>query len=263
MIILRYTPEGEEGATNNRETIALVGKGITFDSGGISLKPADGMEKMKYDMAGGAAVMGAMRAIAQLRPAINVIGIIPATENMPSGRATKPGDVVRSMSGKTIEVVNTDAEGRLILADALCYARRLGATKLVDLATLTGAVSVALGSVYAAVYGNDQHLVHELIEAGRAVGEKLWEMPLDRAYREQIKSDIADLKNIGGKKAGSITAAYFLKEFAEETPWAHLDIAGTAWLDENKPYLACGPTGIGVRTLATFVCRLAERISKG
>nr|BAL55042.1 leucyl aminopeptidase [uncultured Acidobacteriota bacterium] len=258
LIVLRYVPEGDEALLSRLPTIALLGKGITFDSGGISLKPAEGMEQMKYDMAGGAAVLGAMRAIAQLRPRIKVLGLVPATENMPSGRAQKPGDVVRTLSGKTVEVINTDAEGRLILADTITYARRLGAQKIVDLATLTGACVVALGSVYAAIFGNDAALVEQLIAAGREAGEKLWPMPLDPEYREQLKSEIADLKNVGGRKAGAITAAYFLKEFAEETPWAHVDIAGTAWLDEQKPYVASGPTGMGVRTLAHFVCRSAE-----
>lgn len=248
LIVLRYT--SEEPST---ETVAIVGKGITFDTGGISIKPSEGMEKMKYDMAGGATTIGAMRAIAAIKPKVNVIGLIPATENMPSGRAQRPGDVVHSMSGKTIEVINTDAEGRLILADALTYARQLGATRIVDLATLTGAVSIALGDVYVAVLGNDQRWVDEVIEAGRRAGEKIWQLPLDREYRDQIKSEIADLKNVGGRKAGTITAGYFLREFVDETPWAHLDIAGTAWNDSTKPYLAVGPTGVGVRTLVELV----------
>lgn len=252
LIILRYTPPERF----SDELVAFVGKGITFDSGGISLKPSQGMEKMKYDMAGGAAVLGAMRAIGQLRPGIAIVGVVPATENMPSGRAQKPGDVIRSLSGKTIEVVDTDAEGRLILADALTYAQRLGATTMIDIATLTGACVVALGSVYGAVLGNNERLVAEVIEAGRQAGERLWQLPLDEAYREQLKSEIADIKNVGGRKAGTITAAYFLKEFVGETAWAHLDIAGTAWLEEKKPYLSVGPTGMGVRTLV----HLAERL---
>ncbi|HXF05841.1 MAG TPA: aminopeptidase, partial [Blastocatellia bacterium] len=207
-----------------------------------------------------AAVLGAMRAIAQLRPPVPVLGIVPATENMPSGRAQKPGDILRSMSGKTIEVINTDAEGRLILADAVSYARHLGATRIIDLATLTGAVSVALGSVYAAILGTDQQLIDDVIAAGREAGEKLWQLPLDREYREQLRSDIADVKNVGSRKAGTITGAYFIREFVEDTPWAHLDIAGVAWLEESKPHLASGPTGFGVRTLANYVCRLAERM---
>jgi leucyl aminopeptidase len=249
LIVLRYTPK-----TESNETIAIVGKGITFDTGGISIKPADGMEKMKYDMAGGATTIGAMRAIAQLKPAVNVIGIVPATENMPGGRSQRPGDVVRAMTGKTIEVINTDAEGRLVLADAVAYARKLGATKIVDLATLTGAVSIALGDVYVAVLGSDQTWIDEIISAGKKAGEKIWQLPLDKEYREQIKSEIADIKNIGGRKAGTITGAYFIREFVEDTPWAHLDIAGTAWNDSNKPHLSAGPTGVCVRTLVKLVC---------
>jgi leucyl aminopeptidase len=252
LIVLSYTPQAE-----SKETVAIVGKGLTFDTGGISIKPADGMEKMKYDMAGGATTIAALRAIAQLKPAVNVLGIVPATENMPGGRAQRPGDVVRSMAGKTIEIINTDAEGRLILADALAYARKLGATRLVDLATLTGAVSIALGDVYVAVLGNNQDWVSQIIEAGKRSGERIWQLPLDRDYRDQIKSEIADIKNTGGRKAGTITAAYFLREFVEDTPWAHLDIAGTAWNDSNKPYLSAGPTGVCVRTLANLVCGIA------
>jgi len=252
LIVLSYLPNADSS-----ETVAIVGKGLTFDTGGISIKPADGMEKMKYDMAGGATTIAAMRAIAQLKPAVNVLGLVPASENMPGGRAQRPGDVVRSMAGKTIEVINTDAEGRLILADALAYARKLGATKIVDLATLTGAVSVALGDIYVAVLGNDQAWTDRIIEAGKRSGEKIWQLPLDREYRDQIKSDIADIKNTGGRKAGTITAAYFLREFVEDTPWAHLDIAGTAWNDSNKPYLSVGPTGVCVRTLANLVSEMA------
>lgn len=254
LIVLTYTPNAEP--TSN-ETIAIVGKGVTFDTGGISIKPADGMEKMKYDMAGGATTIAAMRAIAQLKPAVNVIGLVPAVENMPGGRAQRPGDVVRSMAGKTIEVINTDAEGRLILCDAMSYAIQLGATRIVDLATLTGAVSIALGDVYVAVLGNNQEWTDAIINAGKASGEKIWQLPLDREYRDQIKSDIADIKNVGGRKAGTITAAYFLREFVGDTPWAHLDIAGTAWNDSNKPHLSVGPTGICVRTLVNLVSQMA------
>lgn len=249
MIVLTYSPK-----TESKETIAIVGKGITFDTGGISIKPSDGMEKMKYDMAGGATTLGVMRAIAQLKPSVNVIGIVPTTENMPGGRAQRPGDVVRAMSGKTIEVINTDAEGRLILADAVAYARKLGATKIVDLATLTGAVSVALGDVYVAALGTDQAWIDQILAAARKAGEKVWQLPLDKEYREQIKSEIADIKNIGGRKAGTITGAYFIREFAEDTPWAHLDIAGTAWNENGKSHLAVGPTGVGLRTLVNLVC---------
>lgn len=248
LIVLNYTPN-----TEAQETIAIVGKGLTFDTGGISIKPSEGMEKMKYDMAGGATTIAAMRAIAQLKPGINVIGLVGAVENMPGGRAQRPGDVVRSMAGKTIEVINTDAEGRLVLADVLAYACKLGATKIVDLATLTGAVSIALGDVYVAALGNNQDWTNAVIEAGRRAGEKIWELPLDKDYREQIKSDIADIKNVGGRRAGTITAAYFLREFVGDTPWVHLDIAGTAWNDNKKSYLAAGPTGICVRTLARLV----------
>jgi leucyl aminopeptidase len=249
LIVMRYTPQ-----FRSDETIAIIGKGITFDTGGISIKPADGMEKMKYDMAGGATTIGTMRALAQLRPQVNVLGIVPATENMPDGRAQRPGDVVHAMTGKTIEVINTDAEGRLVLADAVAYARKLGATKIVDLATLTGAVSVALGDVYIAILGTNQELIDQIITAGRRAGEKIWQLPLDKEYREQIKSEIADIKNIGGRKAGTITGAYFIREFVEDTPWAHLDIAGTAWNETNKSYLSVGPTGVCVRTLVNLVC---------
>jgi len=195
-----------------------------------------------------------MRAVAQLKPSVNVIGLMPASENMPSGHAYKPGDVLRAMSGKTIEVINTDAEGRLILADAIAYARKLGATRIIDLATLTGAVSIALGSVYAAILGNDQSFVNEIRKSAAAVGERLWQLPMDEEYRDLIKSDIADIKNSGGRYAGTITAAYFLREFAENTPWVHLDIAGTAWENDKKPYMAKGPTGVAIRTLINFVC---------
>ncbi len=252
MIVLRHT-----GDETNSNVIAIVGKGITFDSGGISIKPAEGMEKMKYDMSGAAATLAAMRAIAQLKPRVNVIGVMPTTENMPSGRAYKPGDVLRAMSGKTIEVINTDAEGRLILADAISYARKLGATKIIDLATLTGAVSIALGAINVAILGNDQLFVDEVRGAAREVGERFWQLPMDKDYREMIKSDIADIKNSSGRNAGTITAAYFLREFAEDTPWVHLDIAGTAWESERKPYMSKGPTGVAIRTLINYVCNHA------
>jgi leucyl aminopeptidase len=249
LITLTYTPK-----TESNETVAIVGKGVTFDTGGISIKPSDGMEKMKYDMAGGATTIGAMRAIAQLKPPVKVIGVVPATENMPGGRAQRPGDVVRAMNGKTIEVINTDAEGRLILADAVAYARKLGATKIIDIATLTGAVSIALGDVYVAILGTDQNWIDQVLAAARKSGEKLWQLPLDKDYREQIKSEIADIKNVGGRKAGTITGAYFIREFVEDTPWAHLDIASTAWNECGKPHLAVGPTGVGLRTLVNLVC---------
>jgi leucyl aminopeptidase len=255
LIILKYTPPS--AVEDGDELLAFVGKGITFDSGGISLKPGENMELMKYDMTGGATVMGAMRAIAQLKPSIPVLGVVPCAENLPSGKATKPGDVVRAMTGKTIEVINTDAEGRLILADAIAYAKKLGATTIVDMATLTGAVSIALGDVNTAVIGTDQDLIDEIIAAGKEAGEKFWQLPLDKEYSKQIKSDIADIKNVGGRKAGTITAAAFLKEFADGVSWAHLDIAGTAWGDEAKPYRSKGPTGVAVRTLLRIVARAA------
>jgi len=256
LIILKYTPAntGDE----NGDLLAFVGKGITFDSGGISLKPGENMELMKYDMTGGATVMGAMRAIAQIKPSIPVLGVVPCSENLPSGKATKPGDVVRAMTGKTIEVINTDAEGRLILADAIAYAKKLGATKIVDIATLTGAVSIALGDVNTAVIGTDQELIGEIVAAGKEAGERFWQLPLDKEYSKQIKSDIADIKNVGGRKAGTITAAAFLKEFADGVSWAHLDIAGTAWGDEAKPYRAKGPTGVAVRTFIRIVARASR-----
>jgi leucyl aminopeptidase len=263
LIILKYTPREAATGHENEALLSFVGKGITFDSGGISLKPGENMELMKYDMTGGATVIGAMRAIAQLKPAIPVLGVVPASENLPSGKATKPGDVVRAMSGKTIEVINTDAEGRLILSDAICYAKKLGATRIIDMATLTGAVSIALGDVNTAILGTDQALIDEVIEAGREVGEKFWQLPLDKEYTKQIKSDIADIKNVGGRKAGTITAAAFLKEFADGVSWAHLDIAGTAWGDDAKPFRAKGPTGVVVRTLINIVDREAAARSTG
>ena len=260
LIVLKYTPGGGARAGGGEGLLALVGKGVTFDTGGISIKPGENMELMKYDMTGGATVIGVLRAVAQLKPPIPVLGVVPATENMPSGKATKPGDVVRAMSGKTIEVINTDAEGRLILADAISYAKKLGATRVIDLATLTGAVSIALGDVNVAILGTDQSLIDEVIESGREVGEKFWQLPLNKEYSKQIKSDIADIKNVGGRKAGTITAAAFLKEFVDGLSWAHLDIAGTAWGDEAKPFRAKGPTGIAVRTLLHLIEREAQKV---
>src|SRR6185503_14879800 len=255
MIVLKYTPPRKAKSDG---LLALVGKGITFDSGGISLKPGENMELMKYDMSGAATVIGTMRAIAQLKPAVPVLGVAPCCENLPSGKATKPGDILRAMTGKTIEVINTDAEGRLILADAIAYAKKLGATQIIDMATLTGAVSIALGDVNTAILGTDQKLIDSFIAAGREVGERFWQLPLDNDYSNQIKSDIADIKNVGGKKAGTITASAFLKEFADGVSWAHLDIAGTAWGDPATPYRAKGPTGVAVRTLIEFVERSAR-----
>ncbi|HXI24041.1 MAG TPA: leucyl aminopeptidase [Pyrinomonadaceae bacterium] len=257
LIIMKYEPSRFRGKKDG--LLALVGKGVTFDSGGISLKPGENMELMKYDMTGAATVIGTMRAIAQLKPSIPVLGVAPCTENLPSGKATKPGDVLKAMTGKTIEVINTDAEGRLILADAIAYAKKLGATKIIDMATLTGAVSIALGDVNTAILGTDQELIDEVIASGVEVGEKFWQLPLDKEYTNQIKSDIADIKNVGGKKAGTITAAAFLKEFSEETPWAHLDIAGTAWGDPATSFRSKGPTGIAVRTLIEFIERSARQ----
>jgi leucyl aminopeptidase len=248
LIVLRYEPAGAPG----KPVLGLVGKGITFDTGGISIKPADGMEKMKYDMAGGATMLGAMRAIALLKPKVKVIGIVCATENMPSGKAQKPGDIQTAMSGKTIEIINTDAEGRLVLADGLCYARQLGCTHLVDAATLTAAVVVALGYANAGIFANDDEIYNRFKSALDKAGEKMWRLPLDDEYKEQIKSNIADIMNTGGRWGGAITAAKFLQEFAEETPWIHLDIAGTAWMEDAKPWIAKGPSGIAVRSLIEF-----------
>ncbi len=245
LIIVRYVPAQPP---KSKDHLGLVGKGVTFDTGGVSIKPAEGMEKMKYDMAGGAAMLGAMRAIAQLRPAIPVTALVPAVENMVGSKAQRPGDIVTSLSGKTIEVLNTDAEGRLILIDAITYAQRLGCTHLVDAATLTGAIVVALGSVNIGVFTNNDALLARVLAAAKAEGEKAWHMPLDDEYKDLLKSAFADLANIGGRWGGAISAAYFLKEFAGDTPWVHLDIAGTAWLDDAKPFLAKGPSGVGVRT---------------
>jgi len=247
MIVMKYKPAGEAKPGDH---LALIGKGVTFDSGGISIKPAQDMEKMKYDMCGAAAVLGAMRAIAQLKPNVPVTGIVPSVENMLSGRAQRPGDIVKSLSGKTVEVLNTDAEGRLILNDAITYAKTLGCTHLVDAATLTGAIVVALGHVHTGAFTNNEALLARVMTAAKDEGEKMWPMPLDEDYRELLKSAYADLANIGPRWGGAITAAWFLREFAEETPWVHLDIAGTGWLDDAAPHLAKGPTGVCVRTFA-------------
>ncbi len=249
LIVMTYEPAGALA----KPVLGLVGKGITFDTGGISIKPADGMEKMKYDMAGGATMIGAMRAIALLKPKVKVIGIVCATENMPSGKAQKPGDVQIAMSGKSIEIINTDAEGRLVLADGLHYARQLGCTHLVDAATLTGAVVVALGYTNAGIFANDDDMYERFRKANAKAGEKMWRMPLDDEYKDQIRSSIADIMNSGGRWGGAVTAAMFLKEFAEDTPWIHLDIAGTAWMEDQKPWIAKGPSGIALRSLVEFV----------
>ena len=249
LIVMRYEPAGAP----EKPVLGLVGKGVTFDTGGISIKPADGMEKMKYDMAGGATMIGAMRAIALLKPKVKVIGIVCATENMPSGKAQKPGDIQTAMSGKTIEIINTDAEGRLVLADGLCYARKLGCTHLIDAATLTGAVVVALGYYNAGIFSNDDAFYESFTKALNKAGEKMWRLPVTDEYLDQTRSSIADLMNTGGRWGGASTAAAFLKEFAEETPWIHLDIAGTAWMEDQKPWIAKGPSGIAVRSLVEFV----------
>jgi leucyl aminopeptidase len=249
LIVIKYEPQGAP----EKPMLGLIGKGITFDTGGISIKPADGMEKMKYDMAGGAAMIGAMRAIAMLKPKVKVIAIVCATENMPSGKAQKPGDVQIAMSGKSIEIINTDAEGRLVLADGLHYARQLGCTHLIDAATLTGACVVALGGVNAGAFANNEDIYKHFTQALERSGEKFWRLPLDSEYQEMIRSNIADIMNTGGRWGGAITAAMFLKEFVDETPWIHLDIAGTAWIDDNKGWIAKGPSGIGVRSLVEFV----------
>jgi leucyl aminopeptidase len=246
LIVLRHTPPNAPA----QPVLGLVGKGITFDTGGISIKPAEGMERMKDDMSGGAAVVGAMRAIALLNAPITVIGVVPTTENMPGGRAMKPGDVLTGAGGRTVEVLNTDAEGRLVLGDALWYARQLGATHLVDAATLTGACVVALGKAAAGLFGQPDAWVEVVRDTAMAAGDRCWPMPLYEEYREQIKSDIADMTNTGGRAAGACTAAMFIREFTGGLPWAHLDIAGTAWSDEAKPWQPKGPTGVAVRTLA-------------
>ncbi|MGC1424210.1 MAG: leucyl aminopeptidase [Terracidiphilus sp.] len=249
LIVLKYEPEG----VTDGPVLGLVGKGITFDTGGISIKPADNMEKMKYDMAGGAAMIGAMRAIALLKPKVRVIGIVCAAENMPDGKAQKPGDVQTAMSGKTIEIINTDAEGRLVLADGITYARSLGATHLIDAATLTGACVVALGMINAGAFSNDDATI-EKFQAGLATsGERFWRMPLADEYYDMIRSDIGDIKNTGGRWGGAITAAEFLHAFAEDTPWIHLDIAGLAWIEDNKPFIAKGPSGVAVRSILEWV----------
>ena len=257
LIVMHYEPSGAP----EKPFLGLVGKGITFDSGGISIKPSDGMEKMKYDMAGGAAMIGAMRAIAQLKPNLRVIGIVCATENMPSGAAQKPGDVQIAMSGKSIEIINTDAEGRLVLADGLHYAQQLGATHLIDAATLTGAVVVALGMINVGVFANDDEFYQRFNNALKASGEKMWRLPVEDEYREMIKSSIADMVNSGGRWGGAVTAAMFLKEFVGDTPWIHLDIAGTAWMEEAKPWIAKGPSGVPVRSLVEFVREFATENS--
>jgi len=253
MIVLKYI-----GDASNPNFTAFVGKGVTFDSGGISIKPSLNMGEMKSDMAGGATVLGTMLGIGKLKPKVNILGIIPCTENMPSGHAYKPGDVISSMSGKTIEIITTDAEGRLILADAITYAQQLGATQIIDLATLTGACVVALGNVTSGIISNNKDLCNQVLAAAEYTGEKMWELPNFAEYKEQFKSDIADLKNSGGRMAGAITAGLFIAEFVNDIPWVHIDIAGTADRNETSGYHGKGGTGVGVRTLI----QLAESMSR-
>jgi leucyl aminopeptidase len=255
LIVLRHDPAGAAAGVR----LGLVGKGITFDSGGISIKPADGMDRMKADMGGGAAVIAAMCALSRLRVPLSIVAVVPSTENMPGGRALKPGDVLRSASGKTVEVINTDAEGRLVLADGLWYARELGATHLADVATLTGACVVALGRITTGLFGTPDRWVDRVRRASDLAGERAWPMPLYDEYFEQLKSETADMVNVGGRPAAAITAAMFLKQFAGDLPWAHLDIAGTAWTDDAKPWQARGATGAGVRTLVELATDLANR----
>jgi len=252
-IVLSY-----KGRQSKAPDLALVGKGITFDSGGISIKPSEGMADMKDDMAGGASVIAALAALAQLKPAINVTALVPATENLPSGTAIKPGDIITTMNGKTIEVLNTDAEGRLILADALCYANKLGAKAIIDVATLTGACQIALGKITSGLFTNNQPLLDKVIAAAKEVGEPAWQLPLFDEYKEFIKSDIADIKNIGNRYGGAITAAKFLEEFVDKTPWVHLDLTGPI-TDKDKGYFVKGATGGPVRTLVSVVLGMAKK----
>jgi leucyl aminopeptidase len=252
LIVVKYTPKKNTGKKG--ELLALVGKGITFDTGGISIKPAAGMEAMKYDMTGGATVLGTMMAIGNLKPSIPVIGVVAAVENMPGSKATRPSDVVTAMNGKTVEILNTDAEGRLVLADAVHYAEKQGATKIIDMATLTGAVIIALGDLNTGIMGNDQEFVDEIIGCAKEVGENFWQLPIGKEYSKGIKSDIADVKNIGpSRKAGTIIGAVFIQEFIDKAKWAHLDIAGTAWADEGSGHQAKGPTAVAVRALLRLV----------
>ncbi len=254
LIVMRYT-----APKKSKVTVGLVGKGITFDTGGISIKPAAKMDEMKTDMSGGANVIGVMKALSELGAPVNVLGVVPATENMPGGHAIKPGDVLTASNGKTIEVLNTDAEGRLILADGLVYARGQGATHLVDIATLTGAVIVALGHVTTGVMGNNQPWLDQVLAAAKDAGEKMWQLPLFSEYADMMKGEISDLKNISGvSDAGSITAAGFLNAFAENTPWAHLDIAGTSWYGSDKSWMSKGATAAGLRTMANLVRNFAK-----
>ena len=255
LIVVRYAPADAPESP----LVGLIGKGITFDTGGISIKPSENMHEMKTDMAGGATMLGVMQALAQLKPKTRALAVIPATENMPSGKALKPGDVVTSMSGKTIEILNTDAEGRLVLADALTYARQQGCTVIIDAATLTAAVTIALGQITTGVFGWNKDWVNRVLASAAATGDKMWELPVDDDYRDLYKSSIADLANTGGRYGGAITAAMFVGEFAGDTPWVHLDIAGTRWSNEDKPYLAKGPTGSPVPTLVHLLTNPGAR----
>jgi leucyl aminopeptidase len=248
-IIMQYN-----GGPKGEAPIAVIGKGITFDTGGISIKPSEGMEKMKYDMAGGAATIGIMHAVAKLGIKRNVVGLVPSTDNMPSGSALKPGDVITTYSGQTVEVLNTDAEGRLVLCDAITYAvKDLKAQAIIDMATLTGACLVALGTEALAVLGNNQTFINRVLTSGESTGDRAWQLPLWKEYNEMLRSDIADMKNIGGREAGTITAACFLNRYAGDTPWCHLDIAGTAWTEKEKPYRPKGPTGVPVRLVVDML----------
>jgi leucyl aminopeptidase len=248
-IVLDY--EGAGGAP-----VVLVGKAVTFDSGGISLKPSEGLEKMKYDMAGGAAVLGVIKAASVSRLPVHVVGLVPAAENLPGGSASKPGDVVSTACGKSVEIINTDAEGRLVVADAICYARRFAPRAVIDIATLTGACSVALGSEAIAMMGNDRELLDIFRKAGESTYERVWEMPLFEEYNEYLKSDIADIKNVGGRSGSLVTSAIFLSKFAGDVPWVHLDIAGTAWVEKEKPHIPKGASGVGVRLLMKAIKEL-------
>ena len=254
VLVMRHAPAGAP----DRPVLGLVGKGVTFDTGGISIKPADGMDRMKDDMSGGAAVIAAMRAISLLKAPIHVVGVVPMSENMPGGRAVKPGDVLTGAGGKTVEVLNTDAEGRLLLGDGLWYARQLGATHLVDAATLTGAIVVALGKAASGLFGQPEGWVEAVRRTALRAGDRCWPMPLYEDYREQIKSEIADMVNTGGRPAGACTAAMFVKEFVDDLPWVHFDIAGTAWAEEARAWQGKGPTGVAVRTLAELAFTSAD-----
>ena len=252
LMVVRYRPQN----TTSEHHLGLIGKAVTFDTGGISLKPSKDMHEMKYDMAGGAAMLGAMRALSTLKPDMAVTAVVPSVENMPSARAQRPGDIVTSMSGQTVEVLNTDAEGRLILADALTYAQQLGCTHLIDAATLTGSIVVALGALRVGAFTNNEEWQSKLLASADAVGEKMWPMPLDDEYIDELKSPIADFANIGPRWGGSITAAMFLKQFADPLPWVHLDIAGTAWQDKDAPDLPKGPSGFGVRSFVDLAMKM-------